>query len=63
MTFKRFVTQISPLQGDSGSPMICDKEVQAISSYGQSCGVPDLPGVYTSVGAHLEWIKKVMDTR
>ncbi|KAM3965124.1 acrosin [Aphomia sociella] len=49
-------------QGDSGGPMICrNSEIQGISSYGLSCGVPGVPAVYTSIGPHLKWIHEVND--
>ncbi|XP_075977538.1 trypsin beta-like [Anticarsia gemmatalis] len=48
---------IDACQGDSGSPLICsDGKIHGISSYGMSCAVSGLPGVYTSVGANLQWI-------
>ncbi|XP_055716129.1 transmembrane protease serine 11D-like [Phlebotomus papatasi] len=46
-------------QGDSGSGLICDGGILVgIVSYGSSCGVPGLPGVYTNVQYHREWIEK-----
>ncbi|XP_059052894.1 enteropeptidase-like isoform X2 [Achroia grisella] len=51
-------------QGDSGGPLICkDSEIQGISSYGLSCGVPGVPAVYTSIGSHLQWIREVTNIR
>ncbi|XP_047030433.1 trypsin II-P29-like isoform X2 [Helicoverpa zea] len=47
-------------QGDSGSPLICSGVIEGISSYGMSCAVPGLPGVYTSIGPHLPWIRQVI---
>ncbi|XP_049873898.1 kallikrein-8-like isoform X2 [Pectinophora gossypiella] len=47
-------------QGDSGSPLICESAIQGISSYGLSCGVRGVPGVYTSIGPHLTWIRDVI---
>ncbi|CAH0585729.1 unnamed protein product [Chrysodeixis includens] len=52
---------VDACQGDSGSPLMCAQgKVEGISSYGMSCAVPDLPGVYTSVGVHLNWIRDTM---
>ncbi|XP_026761981.1 acrosin-like [Galleria mellonella] len=51
-------------QGDSGGPVLCNEfEIQGISSYGLSCGVPGIPAVYTSIGPHLQWIRKVTNIR
>ncbi|XP_026734204.1 trypsin-1-like isoform X3 [Trichoplusia ni] len=52
---------VDACQGDSGSPLICSRgKLEGISSYGMSCAVPGLPGVYTSVAAHLNWIRENM---
>ncbi|XP_063825567.1 serine protease 42-like [Ostrinia nubilalis] len=50
-------------QGDSGGPLFCGNStiLQGVSSYGMSCGVSGLPGVYTSIGAHLNWIRTVLN--
>ncbi|XP_061383962.1 trypsin eta-like [Danaus plexippus] len=42
--------------GDSGGPLICAGKLQGLSSYGLTCSKHGLPGVYTSIGAHLHWI-------
>ncbi|KAJ2949012.1 hypothetical protein O0L34_g5951 [Tuta absoluta] len=47
-------------QGDSGGPLVCNSYIEGISSYGLSCGVQGMPGVYTSIGAHLKWIRRVL---
>ena len=51
-------------QGDSGGPLMIQRPhnnlqrwfVSGIVSFGTGCGNPDNPGVYTYVGAHLDWI-------
>ncbi|KPJ08465.1 Plasminogen [Papilio machaon] len=48
-------------QGDSGGPLMCAGKLQGISSYGLSCAVPTVPGVYTSIGMHLPWIYHTME--
>lgn len=48
--------------GDGGSPLnyfspsLRRYFVAGIVSFGYGCGVPDFPGVYTRVGAYLDWI-------
>ena len=57
-----FVTRGGPdaCDGDSGGPLICDIEGSAvlvgITSWGNHCGRPGLPGVYVNVKAYLKWI-------
>ncbi|MET0133957.1 MAG: serine protease [Kibdelosporangium sp.] len=41
--------RIDGCQGDSGGPMIADGKLIGISSWGDGCGLPDKPGVYTRV--------------
>ncbi|XP_013145132.1 PREDICTED: trypsin-2 [Papilio polytes] len=48
-------------QGDSGGPLMCSGKLQGISSYGLSCGILLVPGVYTSIGMHLPWIYHTME--
>lgn len=49
-------------QGDSGGPLLYSSrhwQVVGIVSWGQGCGTPSSPGVYTSVRAYLNWIYTV----
>ncbi|NWH71368.1 TMPS4 protease, partial [Piaya cayana] len=51
-----------PRQGDSGGPLLYAGEhwqVVGIVSWGQGCGTPSTPGVYTSVRAYLNWISTI----
>lgn len=47
-------------QGDSGGPLICPWGgawlVAGVVSWGDICGAPKRPGVYTRVSAHSSWI-------
>lgn len=44
-------------QGDSGGQlMLQDENLVGIVSWGQGCGQPDYPGVYTEVSAFVDWI-------
>uniref|UniRef100_A0A8C3QIV4 Peptidase S1 domain-containing protein n=1 Tax=Cyanoderma ruficeps TaxID=181631 RepID=A0A8C3QIV4_9PASS len=50
---------VDTCQGDSGGPLLYSGEhwqVVGIVSWGQGCGTPSTPGVYTSVRAYLDWI-------
>ena len=49
------------IQGDSGSPLVCNKKLTGIVSFGpaKDCGKDNKhPGVYTNVGFFKKWIEK-----
>uniref|UniRef100_A0A8C3JYG2 Transmembrane serine protease 4 n=1 Tax=Calidris pygmaea TaxID=425635 RepID=A0A8C3JYG2_9CHAR len=53
---------VDTCQGDSGGPLQFAGrhwQVVGIVSWGQGCGTPSTPGVYTSVRAYLNWIYAV----
>lgn len=43
---------IDGCQGDSGGPMVVDGKLIGISSWGEGCGLPNKPGVYTRVSTY-----------
>lgn len=54
-------------QGDSGGPMqiyhtklYCMYELVGITSFGQFCGTPEVPGIYTNIYYYLDWIESIV---
>ncbi|KAM5255842.1 complement factor I [Ctenodactylus gundi] len=52
---------IDACKGDSGGPLVCMDAnnvtyVWGIVSWGDNCGKPEFPGVYTKVANYFEWI-------
>ncbi|XP_059188418.1 trypsin [Centropristis striata] len=43
-------------KGDSGGPLVCEGRVYGLVSWGQGCGDPQFPGVYTAVSKFRRWI-------
>ncbi|KAG4067996.1 hypothetical protein HA402_010682 [Bradysia odoriphaga] len=58
---------VDACQGDSGGSFLCKSKsysnkyyVVGITSYGAGCGSPNMPGVYTNVQSHIDWIDDIM---
>ncbi|XP_076998670.1 complement factor I isoform X2 [Tamandua tetradactyla] len=52
---------IDACKGDSGGPLVCTDAnnvtyVWGIVSWGENCGKPEFPGVYTKVANYFDWI-------
>lgn len=53
---KKLLTLVS-LQHDVGNPLTIHGKLMGMSFHSHGCSHPEYPGVYTSVPAHVDWIK------
>ncbi|CAL8403411.1 unnamed protein product [Arctogadus glacialis] len=47
-------------KGDSGGPLVCGGRVYGLVSWGNGCGNPKFPGVYTAVSKFRRWIDRII---
>jgi len=45
-------------QKDSGGPLVHDKKLVGIVSWGEGCAHPNYPGVYANVALYRKWIEE-----
>ncbi|CAM4624089.1 kallikrein-15-like [Lepidochelys kempii] len=50
-------------QGDTGSPLVCQRELQGVASWGfEECSHPNQTGVFVKVCNYISWLRETMRT-
>ena len=49
-------SKILILQGDSGGPFMCGKQLSGVVSWGYGCAEAGYPGVYTQTSYFVDWV-------
>ncbi|XP_067874834.1 uncharacterized protein [Heterodontus francisci] len=50
----------STCQGDSGGPVVCNGELQGITSWGYDCAMKGHPSVFVKVCNYNQWIQRII---
>uniref|UniRef100_UPI00398EDA06 serine protease 1-like n=1 Tax=Pristiophorus japonicus TaxID=55135 RepID=UPI00398EDA06 len=50
----------STCQGDSGGPVVCEGELQGITSWGYDCAMRNHPSVFVKVCNYNRWIEQII---
>ncbi|XP_055301714.1 trypsin eta-like [Sitodiplosis mosellana] len=51
-------------QGDSGGLLTCaPRTLSGVISFGNECGLPNFPGIYSDVSMYKDWIDKILITK